>query len=90
MQLNTERLAGSAPTMHEHAALNEDGAVVKAEVLVVILLGPAAGAHQVDGRQEAAEYLHPTHSRQDTRGWQVAHIVCEQHRLSADMSWCCG
>lgn len=49
--------------MHQRAALDEDGAVVKAEALVVIVLGPAAGAHKVDGRQEAAEHLHSQHTR---------------------------
>jgi hypothetical protein len=47
-----------ALTVDEHAPLDEDGAVVKAEALVVIILGPAAGANQVHPGQEAAEHLH--------------------------------
>lgn len=56
--------------MDQLAALDEDCAVVKAKALVIILLGPAAGADQVDRGQEAVENLHIQR--------------CSRHRSGAD------
>ncbi len=50
-------------TVNQHATLDQDGAVIKAEALVVVVLGPTAGAHQVDLGQETAEDLQPAHKR---------------------------
>jgi len=72
--------------MHEHATLDQDGAVVKAEVLVIILLGPAAGAHEVDGRQEAAEHLHPPYSRQWC-SWLAGSAHCLLSQCEPGLVW---